>query len=333
MAIVFEHIDSGRQSLDGLRLSGTVSGGDHETFVDFAEQFMSRVDVGVVDETVGVIVDMSDLGSISDDLAGAMASWQRKLMDHDGEMVFVRPNVVISWYLDRRLGPLPHRTFETVDEALAALSPAEPIEEIEEIASEPVAEEIPKPADPDWPINVNEAGRPDRISFAVVHKALRDSSDPALWMEPLRVMLRRTGLGSSIQLCRRHGDQMTLVGRSEYCFPANGWLGSLLASADCPLSLTEIAGDGLTLNERAFLKWCEADVLVPLLDDEGQLRGILCVKSERDGGLYRYRSGELLSLSLLGRLLARYLPAPAPSRAQSDPETQAELVIEELLSI
>jgi len=326
MAIAFEHIESGNPALPGVRLSGTVSGGDQEAFTAQAERL-------AVDELVGLIVDMDRLGSMSEDLAGEMAVWQRHLMDHDGEMVFVRPNVVINWFLDKRFGPLPHRTFETIDEAVAALtSPAATVDP-DEPTVEPDGDESPESIVPEWSANVNEAGRPDRISFAVVHRVMRDSRDPRLWLESLRVMLRRTGLGSNIHLCARNGDQMELVGRADYRFPAKGWLGSLLISADYPLGLSEIAGEGLTLQERAFLKWCKADVVVPLLDDDAELRGVLFVKSERDGGLYTYRSGELLSLSLLGRLLARYLPAPEETMAQDDLATLVDRVVPELLTI
>jgi hypothetical protein len=259
-----------------------------------------------------------------------MAAWQRRLMDHDGEMVFVRPNVVINWYLDKRFGPLPHRAFETVDEAVASLT--SPVETAAS-AVEPDEDDVSDSIAPEWSVNVNEVGRPDRISFDIVHRVMRKSRDPKLWLESLRVMLRRTGLGSSIELCARNRNQMELVGRADYRFPANGWLGSLLISADCPLGLSEIAGEGLTLQERAFLKWCKADVVVPLLDDDAELRGILFVRSERDGGLYTYRSGELLSLSLLGRLLARYLPAPETAEAQSDLEALVDSVAPELLTV
>lgn len=326
MAIVFEHIESGNPVLPGVRLSGTVADGDQAEFTAQAE----RLAVG---EASGLIVDMDLLGSMSEDLAGEMAVWQRRLMDHDGEMVFVRPNVVINWYLDKRFGPLPHRTFETVDEAVSALVSPAATEELEETTVEPDGDEISELVAPEWSVNVNEAGRPDRISFEVVHKVMRESQDPQLWLESLRVMLRRTGLGGSIQLCCRNGDKLELVDRTDYRFTAKGWLGSLLTSADCPLGLSEIAGEGLTLQERAFLKWCDADVVVPLLDDDAELRGVLFVNSGRDGGLYTYRSSELLSLSLLGRLLARYLPAPEATEAQDDLETLVDKVAPELLTL
>ncbi len=326
MAIEFEHIESGNPALPGVRLSGTVSGGDQDEFTAQAE----RLAVG---EGSGLIVDMDLLGSMSEDLAGEMAVWQRRLMDQDGEMVFVRPNVVINWYLDKRFGPLPHRTFETVEEAVSALIPPAATEEVEEASVEPDGDETAEITVPEWSANVNEAGRPDRISFDVVHRVMSQSSDPQLWLESLRVMLRRTGLGSNIQLCCRNGNQMELVGRTDYRFTANGWLGTLLTSADCPLGLSEIAGEGLTLQERAFLKWCDADVVVPLLDDDAELRGVLFVKSARDGGLYTYRSGELLSLSLLGRLLARYIPTPDATEAQDDLETLVDKIAPEILNI
>jgi hypothetical protein len=299
MAITFAHLDLADETLAGLRLSGTVSGGDQTEFAKHAERFYNA-------GATGLILDMSELGSVSEDLAAELAACQRRLLDHDGEMVFVDPNVVIHWFLDRRFGPLPHRTFDTVSNAEAALVP-EPREESTPPAPEETGSPVELPAD--WPANVNEAGRPDRFSFGVLRQALQRSADPRQWLEPLRSMLRLTGLGHDLMICQRRGAQLELVGRRDYAFPADGWFGSLLLSADCPLGVPEIAGDGLTLPEKAFLKWCETDVVVPIVDGEGGLRGALFVKSERDGGLYRYRSGELLSLSLLGRLLAEYLPA------------------------
>ena len=53
---------------------------------------------------------------------------------------------------------------------------------------------------------------------------------------------------------------------------------------------------------------CEADIIVPALSSDGELRGLLLVKSDREGSLFGYRSGELLSLSLLGHFLGSYLP-------------------------
>ncbi len=323
MAIVFEHFEPAGETLAGLRLGGTVSSGDHR---DFSAHANRLVEAGAS----GLIVDMGGLGSMSEDLAAELASCQRQLLDHDGEMVFVNPNVVIGWFLDKRFGPLAHRCFDTVPEAETALAEPSPAEAPDEA---PVDDDVREPS-PDWPANVNESGRPDRFSFAVVQQTLQRTDDPREWLDPLRAMLRMTGLGRDLLLCSREGEMLELVGRKDYAFPANGWLGSLLVSADCPLGVPEIAGDGLTLPEKAFLKWCDTDVVVPVVDGSSRLRGALFVKSDRDGGLYRYRSGELLSLALLGRLLAEYLPtgetAPDP---QSVEEAIAELLEPEALTV
>ncbi|MBU0743224.1 hypothetical protein KJ554_12855 [bacterium] len=324
MAIAFGHLDLTGGPVAGLRLSGTVASGDQREFAALASRLMAE---GVT----GLILDMSELGSISEDLAGELATSQRRLLDHDGEMVFVQPNVVINWLLDKRFGPLPHRSFVTVAEAAAAFASGE---ETDASPAESVAAETPHALSADWPVNVNESGRPDRFSFAVVLQALQRSADPMEWLEPLRVMLRRTGLGRDLLICRRNGDRLELVGRRDYAFPANGWLGSLLISADCPLGVPEIAGDGLTLPEKAFLKWCDTDVVVPVIDSGSCLCGALFVKSDRDGGLYRYRSGELLSLALLGRLLAAYMPAGEPESGATSYGGKRTVVREpELLTI
>jgi len=313
MAIAFEYFEPAGETLAGLRLDGTVSSGDHR---DFAAHANRAIEAGAT----GLILDLSRLGSMSEDLAGELASCQRRLLDHDGELVFVNPNVVISWFLDKRFGPLVHRCFDSVPEAEAALvAPPGP--------AEAAAENDVFESSADWVVNVNEAGRPDRFSFAVVQQAVQGSTDPQVWLEPLRGMLRRTGLGRDLLICQREGEQLELVGRRDHAFPANGWLGSLLLSADCPLGVPEIAGDGLTLPEKAFLKWCNTDVVVPVIDGANWLRGALFVKSDRDGGLYSYRSGELLSLALLGRLLAEYLPS---GETVPDPES-VEAAIAELL--
>ncbi|MBC8425142.1 hypothetical protein H8E07_13545 [bacterium] len=322
MAIAFEHFDAAGETLAGLRLGGTVSSGDHR---DFAAHANRAVEAGAT----GLILDLSGLGSMSEDLAGELASCQRRLLDHDGELVFVDPNVVIGWFLDKRFGPLAHRCFDTVPEAEAALAAPPGTEPIDTAAAEEASE---PPAD--WVVNVNESGRPDRFSFAVVQQTLLRTADPQQWLEPLRGMLRRTGLGRDLLICRREGERLELVGRRDYAFPANGWLGSLLLSADCPLGVPEIAGDGLSLPEKAFLKWCDTDVVVPVIDGTSRLRGALFVKSDRDGGLYSYRSGELLSLALLGRLLAEYLPSgetvPAPHSVEA---AIAELLEPEALTV
>ncbi len=324
MAIAFEHLDGTEGSVAGLRLSGTVASGDQHEFATLASRLIGE-------EAIGLILDLGGLGSISEDLAAELASCQRRLVDHDGELVFVQPNVVINWFLDKRFGPLPHRTFETVAEAEVALSSGQ---QDDAEPAEPVAAETPPALSEDWPLNVNESGRPDRFSFAVVLQTLQRSADPVLWLESLRVMLRRTGLGCDLLICQRNGDRLELAGRPDYAFPANGWLGSLLVSADCPLGVPEIAGDGLTLPEKAFLKWCNTDVVVPMIDGEARLRGALFVKSDRDGGLYRYRSGELLSLSLLGRLLAEYMPAgESGAELTCDEGARADSLVPELLTI
>lgn len=329
MAITFTRIDTDRPDIVALRLCGTVSGGDHLQFTDAVADFAT-------DDTTALVLDLRDLGSVSEDLAGEFAACQRRFVDNDAEMVFVSPNVVISWYLDRRFGPLPRRTFPDVDSAVEALSPDAPPAGPPLTAEEEAFERILEPDLPEWSRDVNEVGRPDRLSLDVVHRALRNNADPSTWLEPLRVILRRVGLGSGLNLCRRDGSAMQLVGREEYRFSAEGWFGSLLVSADCPLCLSEIVGEGLTLHERAFLKWCDADVVVPLLDDAGKLQGALFVHSARDGGLYTYRSGELLSLALLGRLLGRYLvdPAPVTSAASGRPAaSRSALDVPELLNI
>ena len=332
MAIVFEQFDLDHEPVAGLRLSGTVGSGDQHAFV----QWVTRLaDAGAT----GLILDMDDLGSISEDLAVELAACQRRLLDHDGEMVFVRPNVVVNWFLDKRFGPLPHRVYETVAEAEAAFVTGQsadmaPDAVPEDLPGEVVPDETDARLSEDWPANVNEAGRPDRFSFAVVLKALQRCDDPVQWLEPLGGMLRRTGLGNGLLICRRRGDRLQLVDRCDYDFPADGWLGTLLASADCPLGVQEIAGDGLTLPEKAFLKWCDSDVVVPVLDGETRLCGALFVKSDRGGGLYRYRSGELLSLSLLGRLLANYMPVADVEPAWTPDVDELSVVEEpELLTI
>jgi len=324
MAIVFEQFDLDHEPVAGLRLSGTVGSGDQHAFVQWATRLANA-------GATGLILDMDDLGSISEDLAVELAACQRRLLDHDGEMVFVRPNVVVNWFLDKRFGPLPHRIFETVAAAEAVFVTGDAVDAAPDGAA---TEETVTRLSEDWPANVNEAGRPDRFSFAVVLKALQRCDDPVQWLEPLDGMLRRTGLGSGLLMCRRRGDRLQLVDRPEYDFPADGWLGSMLASADCPLGVQEIAGDGLTLPEKAFLKWCDTDVVVPVLDGETRLCGALFVKSDRGGGLYRYRSGELLSLSLLGRLLANYMPVADVEPAWTPDVDELSVVEEpELLTI
>ncbi len=322
MAITFTKLESQDPAIAALRLSGTVSTGDHLQFTDRVAE--------LPDTTTSLVLDMSELGSISEDLAGELAASQRRFVDNQGELVFVAPNVVIGWYLEKRFGPLPRRTFQRLEDAVAALSPDAPPPPPEPSEEEAAFQRILDPDLPEWTLDVNEVGRPDRLSLDVLHRALRGRGDPGDWLEPLRVILHRVGLAGSLQLCRRDGSSMSLVGREDYRFPAEGWFGSLLVSADCPLCLSEIVGEGLTLHERAFLKWCDADVVVPLLDDAGRLQGALFVNSARDGGLYTYRSGELLALSLLGRLLGRYLE----TAGSATPETVAsELDVPELLNI
>ena len=326
MAITYTDIETGHLEIAGLSLGGTVAGGDHTEFAD-------RV-AGIVGEaTTALVLDMQNLGSMSEDLAGELAGCQRRMVDQDAEMVFVSPNVVISWYLDRRFGPLPRRSFDTVEEAVEALSPDAPPEGPPLTEEEAAFQRILEPDLPTWSQDVNEAGRPDRLSLDVLHRALRTREDPQDWLEVLRVLLRRAGLGDTLQLCRRDGASMSLVGREEYRFPAEGWFGSLLVSADCPLCLSEIVGEGLSLHERAFLKWCDADVVVPLLDDAAALQGALFVRSARDGGLYTYRSGEMLSLSLLGRLLGRYLATPAPACERPEKTAAPMLDVPELANV
>jgi signal transduction protein with GAF and PtsI domain len=77
-----------------------------------------------------------------------------------------------------------------------------------------------------------------------------------------------------------------------------------------------IEREGLTIFEIAFLRKCNADLVVPLLT-KNKVVGVLMLQSGRAGSLAEYRSGELLAFDLIGMKIAEILSMKTIEQADS----------------
>lgn len=131
-------------------------------------------------------------------------------------------------------------------------------------------------------------------------------------------MLADAGVAASTTLCLCDGDRLRAVERPDCVIAADGWLGSMLAGTGVPVEPAELGGGGLSDEEVAFLRWLDADILVPL-SSHGQLFGLLSLRTGRRGGFRALRSGEVLALALLGDHLASRLAAENPVAHDAPP--------------
>ncbi len=254
---------------------------------DEGRDLVSHLRDGIPDRAEEIHLDLAGVTAMPDDLARALVSLWRDLQDRGTGLRITGTTVVVGWVLARHLGPVAAEVLG--DERWAVLAGGR------------------KRAG----IPVDRQERPERDVAVRLQFRLREAADPVAVEREIAATLTRCGLAAGVVLAISSGGRLLVPGSGEvHPVPASGWLGSLLASADCPLATDEIDLAGLTLEERALLKWSGADLLVPLLHG-GELRGLLLLRSGREAGLAGYRSGEVLALDLLGRSLAGHLAAVA----------------------
>lgn len=303
MPLRFQTLPEPGAGVAALRLDGTVARGDHRRFAAAAGDCLGA-------GARGLVLDLADLGSMSGELAAEIALLRRRLSDGGARMAVVAPSVVVAWFLRSRLGEPPLPECATVEEAAAAV-----------LAAGDSGDGEPRTGDQGASASAGVSGgaRPSLAAVSGFLATLGGGGPSAAWTEPLNDLLRRHGLGQDAHLLRCDGERLVLDGHLDALADANGRLGTLLAEADAPLTLHELGAADLPPREQTFLRWCGADVAVPLKAD-GRLLGALFVRSGQDGGLFAYRPGELLGLGLLGSLIGARL-------AQRHPETVAGPVV------
>ncbi|MBK7702855.1 MAG: hypothetical protein IPI34_08190 [bacterium] len=311
MPLRIQTLPEPRPGVAALRLDGTVVRGDHRRFAAAAEECLGA-------GARGLVLDLADLGSMSGELAAEIALLRRRLSDGGARMAVVAPSVVVGWFLRSRLGEPPLPECATVAEAAAALLAAGDSDDGE-----------PCRGDPGASTSASVSGPRLRAAASGFLATLGGGGPSAAWTESLTDLLRRHGLGQDAHLLRCDGDRLVLDGHLDALADAGGRLGTLLAEADAPLTLHELGAADLPLREQTFLRWCGADVAVPLKVD-GRLLGALFVRSGQDGGLFAYRPGELLGLGLLGSLIGAQLAQLHPATA-ADPAVPPREAAESLL--
>ena len=244
-----------------------------------------------------VIMDLTDLGGITQTVAAALAVLGRHLDDQGGGLVFVAPNVAVHWLLVREFGSEPDCAVD-VSGALSAL----------EITT---TSDVSAAADPEiQPVSELRPGgiRPERGIAATLNSALKREEGPERWLSAMTAAMAMAGLADRVVFCRRVGDHLHVVGRRAHSLPADGWLGSFLATTGVLLEATELSERGLANEERAYLRWSGAELHLPLVF-EGRLVGLLSFDTGRERGLIGLRSSEVLALECVGLVLTSHLVA------------------------
>ncbi len=280
-------IDPERDDLFVVELAGAAGYGDAEQVSDLIEDCRAR-------RIHNVIVDLHQLGSTSRMLAQELAGWQRWLMDHDGTLVVVDPNVAVRWLLEQAFGSLLLDIAPDRESALGRWTAGD------------------SPDEDMVGMNVNIAARtlgshashPDRSILETLGAAFEHLRDPADCDVSITAALTRAGLVEGSVLLLVHDDKLVAANSDEVQIPAYGWFGSLLQGADHLMAREEIGTDGLSVPEMALMKWTGADLYLPLIS-RSRFHGVLALTSGRDGGLMSYRSGEILALGLIGQWIAQ----------------------------
>ena len=287
MPVRFQTLPTPRAGVAALRLDGAVARGDHRHFAAAVGELL-----GAGACAGGLVLELTDLHSISEELADEIALLRRRLAEGGAQVAVVGASVVVAWFLRRRLGGLPLSEGATVDEAATVIA----------TGGAP-------------PIDTVVTGR-DLPSLAMVAgflEILGSDASTADRTAALNGLLQRGGLGREAHLLRCDGDRLVLDGHLDALAEVGGRLGTQLAANDMPLSLHELHVADLSPREQNFLRWSGADVVMPL-KAAGRLQGALLVRSGRDGGLFSYNPGELLGLGLVACLIAGRLALSTPVR-------------------
>jgi hypothetical protein len=295
MPVRIQTLPAPRAGVAALRLDGAVARGDHRRFAAAAA---ACLDAGAT----GLVLELTDLSSISEELADEIALLLTRLPGDGARVAVVGASVVVGWFLRRRLGELQLREGTTVEAAAAA------------VAGDAAA----AGARPSPPLAAAAAMRA-RSSFAAASgflEVLAGCAATADWIAALADLVRRHGMAREVHLLRCEGGRLFLDGHLDALSAADSPLAMQLAAVDAPLAMHELGAGDLPLREQNFLRWTGADIVVPL-KAEGELKGALFVRSGHDGGLFACRPGEILGWTLLGCLIGERLAqlSPAPSFA------------------
>lgn len=307
MPVRFQTLPAPCAGVAALRLDGAVARGDHRHFAAAAGELL-----GADACAGGLVLELTDLHSISEELADEIALLRRRLAEGGAQVAVVGASVVVAWFLRRRLGGQPLRECTTVEEAVADLAT------------------VGAPS-----IDTVATGRdlPSLAAVAGFLEILGSDAPSAERTAALNGLLQRGGLGREAHLLRCDGDRLVLDGHLDALAEAGGRLGTLLAANDTPLSLHELRVADLSPREQNFLRWSGADVVVPL-KAAGRLQGALLVRSGRDGGIFSYLPGEMLGLGLVGCLIAGRLalstPVPTDGGSAEFRASDAEVVLSQV---
>lgn len=284
MPLSFKHLDSPRPGVAALSLSGAAGEGDGRRFAAAAEACLSE-------SVVRIVLDLTDLVAVNGELAAETAAIQLRLDERGGGLAIAAPSVVVRWFLERACGQRMPPERDTVDAAAAVLAGAGGADESGcGTASAP-------------------AGRRRVRTFAPLLAALwAADDDPGLELA-LCDLLARTGLARNVHLARVDRSGLALVGSADALIGRDERLFLRITDARGPLTRHDLEHDGLTPRLDSFFRWSDADVVVPLHDDDA-LRGVLFLHTGLEAGLHAFDDGDLLALAMLGRWLADRLPEP-----------------------
>ncbi len=128
-----------------------------------------------------------------------------------------------------------------------------------------------------------------------------DMQTVAQWLE----ILKKTGLCTGGRVCVVEGETFVDMNDKDLAINLSTTLAKELQSMRTVMK-SPVEREGLTIYEIAFLRKCNADLVVPLLN-KNKVVGVLMLQSGRAGSLAEYRSGELLALDLVGMKIAELL--------------------------
>ncbi len=131
------------------------------------------------------------------------------------------------------------------------------------------------------------------------------------WLE----ILKNTGLCTGVRICVVEGGSFIDTNDKDLAIDISTTLATELQSIRTVMK-SPVEREGLTIYEIAFLRKCDADLVVPLLINN-KVVGVLMLQSGRPGGLSEYRSGELLALDLVGMKIAETLSMETSKPAES----------------
>lgn len=330
MATRFEPIALGEPTVSGIRLHGAFGRGDRQRLMNLADRCIQK-------QKRRLVIDCSDLDSLGGGGAAALADLQGRLLERDGEMVFVGAGEVVLRFLRSKFANLPLRCFETVAAALTALGVASPPESGPATAADKTTAAAAPPdergADLDRLLEKvqPEGERPDPlvrrtadlvtaayVSLEDVLQAAHDGSNPPVIGEALSQLLDSHDLAAETIYCHAHGHQYQAAS-GKVRLPAAGGVVAGLLRIKRPLTLLDLEDGELWDEESALLEELQPDLILPLICRD-ELTGIAFLR--RGGEEREYGICEIFALELLLRLWSQPV-----SRASADTPASGEAVL------